>query len=88
MALIQKLLDKLHLRRRPPEITWRNGIVIPTTWGSVPESARRQAVINMRADPKKFMEVERVILRECKGDWELTKKTMRERYPEACPEGY
>lgn len=95
MSLIRKLVNKLRYGAAAPPppaesspIEWRDDIVIHTDFGPIPEKFRRQACINMRLDPHKFLEVERVILRECKGDQELARRIMRERYPEACPEGY
>lgn len=88
MNIIRKLINRLRYGAPIPPIAWQDGIVITTENGPVPESWRRQACINMRLDPRKFQEVERIVLRECGGDWEKCKARMRSSYPEACPEGY
>jgi hypothetical protein len=55
--------------------------VVLTEWGPVTESARLQAVINMKVDPAKRQEVLELLCKKmgsvAKGELE-----MRERYPE------
>lgn len=74
MSIIQHLLDKLKLKRKPP--------VIDTAFGApVPEKMRLQAETNLRLDPAKRDAVLAILIREAKGDTEAGKKEFRRRYP-------
>lgn len=57
--------------------------VIHTPYGTVTEVARKQAAINMSADPKLFAKVLAILVRECGGDEARGLAEMKRRYPEA-----
>jgi hypothetical protein len=58
-------------------------IVISTPFGPVSEVARRQAEVNMAADPSLRAKVEAAVIRECGGDSRKGMAEARRRYPMA-----
>lgn len=56
--------------------------VIPTAWGQVTESARRQAAVNMRHDPALRERVIDLLAAEGRPR-AVAEQVARERYPEA-----
>ena len=73
-----KLSDFVARFRRPR----RPAPIIPTQWGPVTESARRQAAENMRCDP----ELRERVVRQLEGEGRpraVAERVARERYPEA-----
>jgi len=75
--VIREFIDKLRRRRAA------RGPVIPTPWGNVTESARKQAAENLKSDPELRAKVLAVIVKEFNGDVAVAQKEMRRRYPEA-----
>jgi hypothetical protein len=73
MSIIERLLAKF--KKTPP--------VILSPWGPVSESARKQAVFNLRLDSTRRVEVLRRIIVECKGDRVRGLVEAQRRYPEA-----
>lgn len=63
-----------NLRTRPP--------VISTQYGTVSESARKQATVNMNLDPLLQLRVEQMVIAECGGDITRGRAEFRRRYPE------
>ena len=61
-------------------------IEIPTPWGSVTESARLQAAINIRDVPGKYEEVLAILAKQL-GSVAKAEVELRRRYPEAFQEG-
>lgn len=60
--------------RKPP--------VIMTRWGPVTESARQQAIINMKLYPEKLIEVKAIVIRECGGNIARGEIEFQRRFPE------
>jgi hypothetical protein len=89
MSTIGKLLEKWKakraLRKFPSEGRLRPGDgppVIDTPWGPTTESARRQAALNMKADPVLRGKVEELLMRQL-GSISAGMEEARRRYPEA-----
>ena len=62
---------------------WKKPPVVMTQWGPVSEWARKQAALNMKADPQLRQRVIDVVQKELRcSDKEALAETMR-RYPEA-----
>jgi hypothetical protein len=74
--VIREFIDKIRRRRAA------RGPVIPTPWGNVTESARRQAAANLIADPALRLRVLDVVVKECGGDRTRGEREFRRRYPE------
>jgi hypothetical protein len=79
MSLIRDFVSKLRDRRAHPDI--------PTPWGNVTESARRQCALNCLVDPVKFAQVEMALSRQTGLTGDALRQEMRRRYPESFPKG-
>lgn len=71
-----KWFDNLRRKKAAPP-------VIPTQYGNVTESARLQAVMNMRGSREIRARVEAVVIQECGGDVARGMAECRRRYREA-----
>lgn len=60
----------------------KNPPVIMTKWGPVTESARLQAVTNMKLDPAKLEEVKAIVIRQCGGNIAKGEIEFQRRFPE------
>jgi len=77
VSVIDKLLDKFRTPKPPP--------LIQTPWGPVTESARKQAAINIGADPVLKEAVIALLMRDGRSRDEATAEARR-RYPEGFPD--
>ena len=68
------------LRRSFPKLF---GITIETDFGPVTESARKQAALNMKADPELKLRVENLMIQKYNGDAKAAMIECARRYPEA-----
>lgn len=56
--------------------------VIMTQWGPATEWARKQAIVNMKADPERLKAVKAIIIRDCGGSIAKGEIEFRRRFPE------
>lgn len=70
------LKERLAAKIAGPPVIW-------TPYGQVTEAARKQAAINMSADPALFAKILALLVRECGGDEARGLAEMKRRYPES-----